>query len=213
MSPIARAHVSDRSWGQPRPSVVIHAETVTSPALKRSRLALEKPRTTALKLSRHTSYRPIGLPVAQRPVVGTAGCEHMRRGGHCAPSRGTSRRYDSPRTPEPRSPDGQGAWGSWDPRVPVSACWSGSGPRPPRATGVSGPSRPRRCQGRAEGRASTHERAAALDAGAGKGWEPVQQANGRGRMVQVSIQPAKRGGRSWPVEARPARSRTGVRPR
>src|SRR5215211_873740 len=35
-------------------------------------------------------------------------------------------------------------------------------------------------QGRAEGPASTHERAAALDAGAGKGWEPVQQANGRG---------------------------------
>ena len=61
--------------------------------------------------------------------------------------------------------------------------------------------------GAAEGRASTHERAATLDPEAAR-VEPVQQANGRGRWVQGSSRrPAQRRGRSragcvprsWPV--------------
>jgi hypothetical protein len=94
------------------------------------------------------------------------------------------------------------SWGA----PPGAACWSGAAPRPLRATGVSGPSRPRRSQGRAEGPASTHERAAALDSGAGKGWEPVQQANGRGRRVQG---PA--GQRSMKAVVRPARTSNLIR--
>jgi len=92
--------------------------------------------------------------------------------------------------------------------LPGAGCWSGVAPRPPRATGVSGPSRPRRSQGRAEGPASTHERAAALDSGARKGWEPVQQANGRAVRGRGAVGvPAWQRRRRVEVVRRPARTR------
>jgi hypothetical protein len=88
--------------------------------------------------------------------------------------------------------------------APPAACWSGLGPRPPRATGVSGPRRRRSGQGTAEGRASTHERAATLDRG---GVEVAARPAGKrpGPVGAGSRRPAQRGGRSppanttWPV--------------
>jgi hypothetical protein len=67
---------------------------------------------------------------------------------------------------------------------PCAACWSGSGPRPPRATGVSGPPGRRPGQGPPQAVPQGRGACGAPLTRAAARWQPVQQANGRGRWVQ-----------------------------
>jgi hypothetical protein len=69
------------------------------------------------------------------------------------------------------------------------ACWAGAAPRPPRATGsLRAASTPERSRA-AEGRASTHERAATLDRGGGE----VAARPAGNRPVRARVQGPARG--------------------
>src|SRR5215207_10539078 len=79
------------------------------------------------------------------------------------------------------------------------ACWSGSGPRPPRATGsLRAASTPERSRDGPQGRASTQERAATLDRAGGE----VAARPAGNRPVRVRVQGSRarrrRRGRSLP---------------
>jgi hypothetical protein len=142
--------------------------------------------------------RPPPHPSSARPYASsttrsttTSNTLAWARPRELAPNAKNSATKETRRKLQTAAPLGVGVPGVGPPRSSPPACWSGAAPRPPRATGVSGPRRRRSGQGAAEGRASTHEYAATLDRGGGEVAAPP--AGNRPVRVRAQGSRARRG--------------------